>query len=426
MARQEKRGKRMDLQKVEKEITCIVRFDLVWERVMSDGDVIENVDDAMSLIAKYMVEFPNEVGCVLYLDQELTPMCFVIVGRGSRADCLFDFRQVMQAGITCGAKFYVLIHNHPCFHHQKDIFASDDDKDLVEFFSKISAKFGLYCYDSFIVSIIRSDQRMLPAYKSMKTDKLLMLTKDYADYHLKFYNSDHAKERVENKKYISFLRINAKWQMDLFSYGAIRIPHNVRDLLEPAVTSQPCDFVGVLFLNALGMPLCMALMPGTDEEHAEFDPVLLAKMGLMCDANMYILIHQYTDRDAYRRFASSDRRKEIVEKTARVTAEQGIIFFDSIVMNFGIKTYFKLITDSLMLSKRRFILRCNGMDNKEGIVRFKELSEGKINWCTDEIVEKVKAGEAEGPKWDPRIQIANNLSEFQCIISKYPKFRIKV
>ena len=124
--------------------------------------------DAFALIAGHLAEYPTELGCVLYFNDQKVPIGFAIVGRGDKSRTNYDLREIVRLGFLCHATACVLIHNHPEYMKEKTMMPSREDFKSAARCVRLTKQYGFACLDSIIVGKTVKKGKVYPAYYSMR------------------------------------------------------------------------------------------------------------------------------------------------------------------------------------------------------------------------------------------------------------------
>lgn len=203
-----------------------------------------------------------------------------------------------------------------------------------------------------------------------------------------YYHSDN-----QNKgSMIPIMKLKAFWEEGLYSETEILSPKDALELIAPKLLESPVELACVIFLNSGGMPICVASVGQGDKATVTFDARQIAQMGLLCDASLFIMVHNHPDYIGYKNLLASQEDCVMTENIAKICAPLGLFCYDSIIVNMSRQPDGKLNPAyySMKMKKPVILDRANGI-RRPSILSKEKLITGEIPWLTSKDLKNVKS-----------------------------------
>lgn len=221
----------------------------------------------------------------------------------------------------------------------------------------------------------------------------------------------YIKGPLQNKgSILPIARIKADWETALYGETEIKTPQDAIKLVSQRLVESPVELACVIFLNSGLLPICVAEIGHGDRGNAYFDPRQIAQMGLLCDASMFILIHNHPDFVGFRNLNASPQDLEMTERITKLCAPLGLYCYDSIIVNMNRQNQNLHPAYYSIRNKKSVVLnRANGLQ-RPGMFSKEKFLDGTIPWLAEESLKNVKSVWTE-KSFSERIGMAANYNE---------------
>lgn len=172
----------------------VARLTLNWDRPFVTYDTLDTPLKIIQFMTKYLQKSPKENAWALYLDFLRRPIFVSELGRGEASLVAMDMKEIAQTAILCNAESVIMFHNHPSipgvaltqskkfFKKTHTIQPSESDITFTQRLSDCLGLFGIELCDHIIVDGAKCDNRLLPAFYSMRAKNAYTLkTADQID-----------------------------------------------------------------------------------------------------------------------------------------------------------------------------------------------------------------------------------------------------
>ena len=358
------------------------RIGLTCEQALYDDHDVLSSKDAICLLTKHLFSYTVENSVVLYLNAEGLPLCVAFTGIGDRGNCAFDITQTAQVGLLCGARSFILLHNHPIAAQTiNGMAASVPDKETTESIVKACRPLGLYCLDSIVASSYIKDGRVTPAYYSLKEKETYHLMEEYlqADALMVDLGSIQAKTKA-----LPIVRLTFQ-SRKYFKCSEVLTPPDVKNLLYDVILTQDRAMDFVILTDCYDMPLCIL---STHDAKGHFDPADIAKIGLLYNAHYFLKVHQEPNSETYKTYIRSKKTLEDAKEIASISAPVSLFFRDSIAFNITEKNQGFPPRQSVFLHAPGLLYKLNGQKTVHGTLVSAKKRDGNIPWATEEDLKR--------------------------------------
>ena len=197
--------------------------------------------------------------------------------------------------------------------------------------------------------------------------------------------------RQEKGSILPIARIKADWEMALYSETEVKTPQDALRLVANRLVESPIEVSCAIFMNSGMLPICVATIGSGDKGSVFFDPRQIAQMGLLCDASMFILVHNHPDFVGFKNLNASPQDIEMTERTAKLCAPLGLYCYDSIVVNMNRQNQALHPAYYSIRNKKTLVLnRANGLQ-RGGVLSKDKFLDGNIPWLAEEDMNNVKS-----------------------------------
>ena len=69
--------------------------------------------EAVKYMSEDLIRCPSEQAVALFIDQDLRPIAYVIIGRGNSSCCLIDIRSIIACAVLLNSHDVIILHTHP-------------------------------------------------------------------------------------------------------------------------------------------------------------------------------------------------------------------------------------------------------------------------------------------------------------------------
>ena len=220
-------------------------------------------------------------------------------------------------------------------------------------------------------------------------------------------------------------RLLSNWEQAFYSNQEIKMPIDAINLVAARLAEYPYEVGCVIYLSSWALPICVSVIGRGNKSETTFDVRQVAQMGLMCDASMFILMHNHPNYHVYKSLAQSEEDFEVTKSIAQACSALGMYCFDSIIVNIAEhKGHTTPCYRSMRLNKTYALNIANGF-KKPKMVSFEKAKSEGIPWVTADMLGKVRGCWEEGSiltrketgKEPPDVYIAQNDGELGEILN---------
>ena len=69
--------------------------------------------EAIKYMSEDLIKCPSEQAVCLFIDQDLRPISYCVIGRGNSSCCLIDIRSIICCAVLLNCHDIILMHTHP-------------------------------------------------------------------------------------------------------------------------------------------------------------------------------------------------------------------------------------------------------------------------------------------------------------------------
>lgn len=208
-------------------------------------------------------------------------------------------------------------------------------------------------------------------------------------------------------------RMKACWEQALYDENEIKTPLDAICLVTKRLADEPVEVACVIYMDSSKMPICVATVGMGNDGSVAFNARTVAQMGLMCNASMYILVHNHPKFSGYKNLMSSKADEKMTEAIALACAPLGLYCFDSIIVNYykGADAMHPAFY-SMRQKQAKMLNKANGADRAAGVpISFEKAMTGNIPWISEKAVLPV-SGCWEGESLrEEKVYVARNAEE---------------
>lgn len=107
--------------------------------------------EAVKYMSEDLIRCPSEQAVALFIDHDLRPIAYCIIGRGNSSCCLIDIRAIISGAVLLNAFNVILMHTHPP-GGQVDFGPSDQDVKISKLLRFLLRHIGVSLVDDLVVS----------------------------------------------------------------------------------------------------------------------------------------------------------------------------------------------------------------------------------------------------------------------------------
>lgn len=106
---------------------------------------------AVKYMSEDLIRCPSEQAVALFIDHDLRPIAYCIIGRGNSSCCLIDIRAIISCAVLLNAFNVILMHTHPP-GGQVDFGPSEQDVKISKLLRFLLRHIGVSMVDDLVVS----------------------------------------------------------------------------------------------------------------------------------------------------------------------------------------------------------------------------------------------------------------------------------
>lgn len=125
----------------------VVRIKLIDDVPLFGNEVIQSVDDAISLMQKELRNCDRETFCALHLNSKGKPLNMSVISIGELSSAPVHPREAFKASILSNASAVIFMHNHP----SGEVIPSEEDKKATKRLEMAGQILGIPVVDHIIV-----------------------------------------------------------------------------------------------------------------------------------------------------------------------------------------------------------------------------------------------------------------------------------